>query len=123
MVSVVDSLWWDSTTADPDTPIEVGRRGRMVMRLPGRRAEFINERTEYQPGRVSRTGRSSGPISLETVCLGERTGGSCAAPSSLPPSGCFVGLSPTPRRPQGGGVIRCGFSADSARLKTMLKAD
>ena len=51
MASVLESQWLNSTAADSDTPIELGRRGRMIMQLPGRRAEFIDEVTEYEPGR------------------------------------------------------------------------
>jgi hypothetical protein len=50
MASVVESAWLDADAADAAEPIGVGRRGRMVMRLPGRRAQFIDEVTEYEPG-------------------------------------------------------------------------
>ena len=61
MTSVIESEWLNETATDLAAPIGIGRRGRMVMRLPGRRAEFIDEVTEYEPGkRIAHpsTGRS-----------------------------------------------------------------
>ena len=51
MASVAKSEWLNPTDADPYTPAGVGRRGRMVAKIPGRRLEFIDEVTEYEPGR------------------------------------------------------------------------
>jgi uncharacterized membrane protein len=45
MASVTESEW-----LDPAEPMGVGRRGRMVMQAIGRR-EFLDEVTEYEPGR------------------------------------------------------------------------
>jgi uncharacterized membrane protein len=45
MASVAESEW-----LDPAAPMGVGRRGRMVMQALGRR-EFLDEVTEYEPGR------------------------------------------------------------------------
>jgi uncharacterized membrane protein len=45
MASVTESEW-----LDPAEPMGVGRRGRMVMQAMGRR-EFLDEVTEYEPGR------------------------------------------------------------------------
>src|SRR4029450_4607706 len=45
MASVTESEW-----LDPAAPMGVGRRGRMVMQAMGRR-EFLDEVTEYEPGR------------------------------------------------------------------------
>jgi hypothetical protein len=49
MVSVLESHWLDA--GGPETPNGVGRPGRMVMRIQGRRTEFIDEVTDHQPGR------------------------------------------------------------------------
>ena len=120
MASVVESQWLNSTAADSDTPIELGRRGRMIMQLPGRRAEFIDEVTEYEPGRRIAHRTISGPIPLETACMCEPAGDSCRATvvgaTKLP--GGFVGQLATPLV---AGVIRRGFRADLARLKKLLE--
>jgi uncharacterized membrane protein len=120
MASVLESQWLNSTTADPDTPIELGRRGRMIMKLPGRRAEFIDEVTEYEPGRRIAHRTISGPIPLETACICEPAGDSCRATvvgaTKLP--GGVVGQLAAPLV---AGVIRRGFRADLARLKKLLE--
>jgi hypothetical protein len=58
-----DPVWMASVTVsewlDPDAPMAVGRRGRMVMQAMGRR-EFLDEVTEYEPGRRIPTGRWQG---------------------------------------------------------------
>jgi hypothetical protein len=92
MASVLESQWLNSTAADSDTPIELGRRGRMIMKLSGRRAEFIDEVTEYEPGRRIAHRTISGPIPLETACICEPAGDSCRATVSVPPSS-LAGLS------------------------------
>ena len=92
MATVLESHWLEPTAADPDTPIELGRRGRMIMKLPGRRAEFIDEVTEYGPGRRIAHRTISGPIPLETACICEPAAIPAAPPSSVPPSS-LAGLS------------------------------
>ena len=120
MTTVLESHWMDSAAADPDTPIELGRRGRMIMKLPGRRAEFIDEVTEYEPGRRIAHRTISGPIPLETACMCEPAGDSCRATvvgvAKLP--GGVVGRLADPLV---AGVIRRGFRADLARLKKLLE--
>ena len=120
MASVLESHWLDPTAADPDTPIELGRRGRMIMKLPGHRAEFIDEVTEYEPGRRIAHRTISGPIPLETACMCEPAGDSCRATvvgaTKLP--GGVVGQLAAPLV---AGVIRRGFRADLARLKKLLE--
>jgi len=46
MASVVESDW-----LEPAGPLGVGRRGRMVMKNMVRRREYVDEVTEYEPGR------------------------------------------------------------------------
>ena len=120
MASVLESQWLNSTAADSDTPIELGRRGRMIMKLPGRRAEFIDEVTEYEPGRRIAHRTISGPIPIETACICEPAGDSCRATvvgaTKLP--GGIVGQLAAPLV---AGVIRRGFRADLARLKKLLE--
>ncbi|MDF2747433.1 MAG: hypothetical protein K0S98_1719, partial [Propionibacteriaceae bacterium] len=110
----------EPTAADADRPIELGRRGRMIMKLPGRHAEFIDEVTEYEPGRRIAHRTISGPITLETACTCEPAGNSCRATfvgaTQLP--GGVVGQLATPLIAR---VVRRGFRADLARLKKLLE--
>jgi hypothetical protein len=123
MASVVESEWLDRPAADLAEPIGVGRRGRMLMKLPGRQAEFIDEVTEYEPGRRIAHRTVNGPIPLNTACICEPAGHGCRA--------TVVGA--TERLP--GGllgriaaslvtiIIRRGFKADLARLKRILESE
>jgi len=77
MEAVVESEWLDSAAADPAAPIGVGRRGRMVMKLPGHREEFIDEVTEYEPGTRIAHRTLNGPIQLNTACICEPAGDGC----------------------------------------------
>jgi len=123
MASVVESQWLDSAAADPATPIGVGRRGRMIMKLSGRRAEFIDEVTEYEPGRRIAHRTVNGPIPLNTACICEPAGDACrttvVAATERLPGGVFGHLV----APLVAGVIRRGFKADLARLKKILEAE
>ncbi|TCO18004.1 polyketide cyclase/dehydrase/lipid transport protein [Kribbella steppae] len=123
MASVVESEWLDSTAADVAAPIGVGRRGRMVLKLPGRQAEFIDEVTEYEPGERIAHRTVKGPIPLNTACICEPAGGSClttvvGATDCLP-----AGLLGRFAAPVVAKVIRRGFEADLDRLKKILEAD
>jgi hypothetical protein len=93
----------------------------MIMKLPGRRAEIIDEVTEYEPGRRIAHRTISGPIPLETACMCEPAGDSCRATvvgvAKLP--GGVVGRLADPLV---AGVIRRGFKTDLARLKRLLEA-
>jgi len=123
MASVVESEWLDSTAANLAAPIGVGRRGRMVLKIPGRQAEFIDEVTEYQPGERIAHRTVKGPIPLNTACICEPSGGSClttviGATDRLP--GGLLGRFAAPVVAR---VIRRGFKADLGRLKKILEAD
>jgi uncharacterized membrane protein len=123
MASVLESHWLASTAADAAAPIGVGRRGRMVMNLAGRRAEFIDEVTEYEPGRRIAHRTVSGPIPLNTACICEPAGDACrttviGATERLP-GGIFGHLA----APLVARAIRRGFKADLARLKKTLEAE
>jgi len=123
MTSVVESEWLTETTADLAAPIGIGRRGRMVMRLPGRRAEFIDEVTEYEPGRRIAHRTVNGPFPLNTACICEPAGDGCRATvvgaTERLPGGLFGRIA----APLVTKVIRRGFKADLARLKKILESE
>ena len=79
MASVVESAWLDADAGHPAAAIGVGRRGRMIMKVPGRRAEFIDEVTEYEPGRRIAHRTVEGPIPLRIACICEPAGDACRA--------------------------------------------
>ena len=122
MASVVESEWLDATAAGPAAPIAVGRRGRMVMKLPGRRGEFVDEVTEYEPGKRIAHRTVEGPILLMTACVCEPAGVGCratvVAAAERLPGGTFGRIA----APLVGRLIRRGFKADLARLKKILEA-
>ena len=123
MASVVASAWLNPTGADLAAPIGIGRRCRMVMKLPGRRAEFIDEVTEYEPGRRIAHRTVSGPIPSNRACICERASDSCrttvvGATERLP--GGPVGRIAAPLVAS---IIRRGFKADLARLKKILESE
>lgn len=123
MASVTESEWLNQTAADLRAPIGVGRRGRMVMRLAGRRAEFVDEVTAYEPGRRIAHRTVEGPIPLNTACIcepavdGSRTT-VVGATERLPGGPLGRMAAPLVRV-----MIRRGFKADLARLKTILESD
>ena len=123
MAAVVESEWLDGTATDLPAPIGVGRRGRMLLKLPGRQAEFIDEVTEYEPGRRIAHRTVNGPIPLNTACICEPAGDGCratvmGATERLP--GGLLGRAAAPLVTM---VMRRGFKADLVRLKRILESD
>lgn len=123
MASVVESEWLDRAPPAPAAavPSGVGRRGRMVMKLPGRRVEFIDEVTDYQPGRRIAHRTVEGPIQLNTACVCEPAADACrttviGAVDQLP--GGWVGRLAAPFVAS---TLRRGFKADLVRLKNILE--
>jgi uncharacterized membrane protein len=117
MASVTESEW-----LDPAAPMGVGRRGRMVMKAMGRR-EFLDEVTEYEPGRRIAHRSVSGPMAIYTACIAQPTGDGCRAtvlyePERLP--GGFLGRLTAPLTAR---IVRRNFRADLARLKDILEAE
>jgi uncharacterized membrane protein len=119
-----DPVWMASVTEwlDPAAPMGVGRRGRMVMQAMGRR-EFLDEVTEYEPGRRIAHRSVAGPMVLHTACLAEPAGTGCRAtvlyePERLP--GGVVGRLTAPLTAR---IVRRTFRADLARLKGLLEAE
>jgi hypothetical protein len=123
MASVVESEWVDPTAADPAAPIGIGRRGRMVLKLPGRQAEFIDEVTEYHPGKRIAHRTVSGPMPLNTACICEPADDGCrttvVGATERLPGGLFGRIA----APLVATVIRRGFKADLARLKKILESE
>jgi uncharacterized membrane protein len=117
MASVTESEW-----LDPAEPMGVGRRGRMVMQAMGRR-EFLDEVTEYEPGRRIAHRSVAGSMQIRTACIAEPAGNGCRAtvlyePERLP--GGVVGRMTAPLTAR---IVRRNFRADLARLKDILEAE
>jgi uncharacterized membrane protein len=123
MAAVMESEWLESTAPDLAAPIRIGRRGRMVMKLPGRQAEFIDEVTEYESGKRIAHRTVNGPIPLNTACICEPAGDGCrttvVGATERLPGGLFGRIA----APLVATVIRRGFKADLARLKKILESE
>jgi len=118
MGSVVESNW-----LDPAAPLAVGRRGRMVMKNLGRRSEYVDEVTEYEPGRRISHRTVEGPIQLNTACITEPAGGGCRM-TVVAETDKFVG-GPFAKlvNPIVAKIVRRGFRADLAKLKDVLQLE
>lgn len=116
MTSVMQSEWLDAG----GTP-RVGRRGRMVIKILGRRTKFVDEVTAYVPGRRIAHRTIEGPLSLTTACMCEPAEHGCLATvvgelDRIP--GGWVGRLAAAFV---GRIIQHGFKADLARLKALLE--
>jgi hypothetical protein len=100
MAALVESEWLDSTATDLPAPIGVGRRGRMLLKLPGRQAEFIDEVTEYEPGRriAHRTVKGPIPLNIRRASASQQATAAGLRSWALP-SGFPVGCSAAPPPP------------------------
>jgi magnesium-protoporphyrin O-methyltransferase len=117
MASVVESHWIDSG----GTP-RLGRRGRMVIKLLGRRMNFLDEVSDYVPGRRLAHRTIEGPLPLNTVCICEPAKEGCVATvvgelDRFP--GSWAGRLAALFLER---IFEHGFKADVARLKTLLEA-
>jgi uncharacterized membrane protein len=123
MVSVLESQWLDDAGPGSSERASIGRRGRMVMKVQRRRIEFIDEVTDYQPGRVIAHRTVEGPFPLNTACSCDPTPGGCRATvvgeADRPIGGFFAPLV----EPFVARGVRRGFKADLARLKNILEAE
>jgi uncharacterized membrane protein len=115
MASVTESEW-----LDPDEPIGVGRRGRMVMKAMGRR-EFLDEVTVYEPGRRIAHRSVSGPMEIHTACIAEPAGNGCRATVLYEPQRLPGGVLGRMTAPLTARIVRRNFRADLARLKDILE--
>jgi len=122
MASVVESEWLSESGADAPGAVTVGRRGRMVMRLPRGPAEFVDEVAEYEHGRRIAHRTVSGPIPLYTACVCEPTDQGCRATVSGAADRLPGGLLGRIASPFMAAAIRRGFRADLVTLKKLLEA-
>lgn len=116
MASVIRSEWLESA----GTPC-LGRRGRMEVTILGRRMKFLDEVTDYVPGRRIAHRTVEGPIPLNTACTCEPVENGCRTTvvgqlDRIP--GGWIGRLAAPTV---GRIIRHGFKADLARLKALLE--
>lgn len=112
MAAVVESQW-----LEPSESPGVGRRGRMAMKTFGRRAEYIDEVTTYEPGRQIAHRTIEGPIDLNTACLCRPADGGCRTTVMAEAEKMFGRLlDPLVAR-----LMRRGFKADLAKLKEILE--
>src|ERR671919_2300939 len=72
MFAVLESEWLDAAGT-----LALGRRGRMKMKLLGRRVDYVDEVTAYEPGRQIAHRTIEGPIELRTACLCQPVEGGC----------------------------------------------
>lgn len=123
MEAVVESEWLDSRASDSVAPIGIGGHGRTVMQLPGCRAAFVDEVTEYKLGRRIAHRTVEGPVPLNTACICEPAGDGCRATVvgevHRLPDGVLGQLA----EPAVALVMRRGFKADLARLKDILESE
>ena len=116
MKSVKESGWLDA-----GGKARVGRRGRMVIKIFGRRRRFIDEVTEYLPGRRIAHRTIEGPFHLNTACICQSSELGCLATivgeiDRIP--GGWIGTLATPFVER---MFQHGFKADLARLKALLE--
>ena len=114
MAAVVESEW-----LDPSASPGIGSRGRMAMKMFGRRAEYVDEVTTYEPGRQIAHRTIEGPFDLNTACLCEPARGGCRATVVAESERMFGRL----LDPLVATLMRRGFKADLAKLKEILEAD
>jgi uncharacterized protein YndB with AHSA1/START domain len=114
MAAVVESDW-----LEPSASTSVGRRGRMAMKLFGRRSEYVDEVTKYEPGRQIAHRTLEGPFQLDTACLCEPTGHGCRT-TVVAEAQKFYGW---PIDPLVARLMARGFRTDLIRLKELLEAD
>ena len=117
MAAVVESEW-----LDPSATLAVGRRGRMVMKMFGRRTEYVDEVITYEPGRQIAHRTVEGPFPLRTACLCEQARGGCRTTVIAEAErvlGRFGGM----LDPLIAKLMGRGFQADLTNLKELLEAN
>lgn len=115
MDSVLESEWLD----DSDTTSE-GRRGRMVMDAMGRR-EFIDEVTDYEPGRRVAHRSVSEDMVIHTACIAEPVEGGCRVTVTFEPERLPGGWLGRLLEPVTSAMVRRNYREDLARLKEILE--
>jgi hypothetical protein len=113
MSAVLESEW-----LDPSARLAVGRRGRMALKMFGRRTDYVDEVTAFEPGRQIAHRTVDGPFQLDTACLCELESSSCrttVVAEAEKMLGSF--LDPLVAK-----LMRRAFKKDLARLKAILEA-
>lgn len=121
MGSVVESDW-----LDPAASLGVGRRGRMVIRnlgRLGRRSEYIDEVTQYEPGRRIAHRTVEGPVQLNTACITESAPGGTRVTVMAETEKFVNGALGSLANPIVAKLVRRSFKADLARLKKFLQSE
>ena len=119
-----DVIWMgvveESEWLEPGQREGLGRRGRMVIKAGGRRSEYIDEVTVWEPGRLVAHRTVEGPMDLNTACVAEPAGeGHCRATvtAAAEPNGVLARVTdPIVAR-----AMRRSFRADLARLREILE--
>lgn len=117
MAAVVESEW-----LDPSATLARGRRGRMAMKIFGRRAEYIDEVTMYEPGRQIAHRTIEGPFDLNTACLCEPADGGCRT-TVVAEADRMLGRLGRLLDPLVARLMSRGFRADLVKLKWVLEAN
>jgi hypothetical protein len=124
MVAVAESQWLDTNGQNRDNiKTEIGRRGRMIMKIRGHNEEFIDEVTEYEPGRKIAHRTVKGPFLLNTACLCKPVADGCRATVMGEADKLVKGLFGFFMNPFIEWKIRRSFKADLARLKGILEGE
>lgn len=69
MSAVVESEW-----LEPSAILAIGRRGRMAMKMFGRRTEYVDEVIAYEPGRQIAHQTIEGPFALNEILEADARG-------------------------------------------------
>jgi len=119
MVAVRESHWLDRD--ESVAPAWIGRRGRMVMEVRGKPVEFIDEVTDFRPGRRVAHRTVEGPFPLQTACVCEPAGEGCRATVVGEAERLVRGPLRWLVEPLIARQVRRSFRADLARLKEILE--
>ena len=122
MALVQESDWLDDSGRMSADAVAVGRRGRMIMNINGERSEFIDEVTEYEPGRRIAHRTVKGPMLLNTACICEPASGGCRATVVGEADRLVDGVLRPLIEPFVAWSIRRSFKADLARLKNIMES-
>ncbi|MEU2510129.1 SRPBCC family protein [Streptomyces sp. NPDC007863] len=117
MASVIESEWLDGADRT-----RVGRRGRMIMNIMGRR-EFADEVTAYEPGRKVAHRSVSGKMVIHTSCVAEPVGRGCRATVTYEPERLPGGILGRILAPLTAPGVHRNFKADLARLRNILEVE
>ena len=118
MGSVVESEWLDGE-ASPS----VGRRGRMALKVFGRRTETVDEVSEFVPGERIAHRTVQGTFRLNTACLTAAEGTGTRATVVAEGESFVEGRLGRFADPLIAGVMRRSFKTDLRRLKRILESE